>query len=196
MKMLQTLIAESDLNKANDPSTLPDDSESCGCRGERIKLIPISLLIVGLARENEYKSFVLCAFSLIVAFVLAVRLRASRRFSGRMRKWTVLVIGDFSMWEMARPIAGQIEKLGSRCAWKTFPDRAAGQFRARVLETGRSSNMRLEALPGAVRDAEVVVMFANPEVQLILKNPWTCRVFLCKTAWRLLNRTMELYVND
>ncbi len=107
----------------------------------------------------------LCAFSLIVAFVLAVGLRAARRFTGRMRNWTVLDNGDSSMWEMARPIAGQIEKLGSRCAWKTFPARAAGQFRARVLETGSSSNMRMEALPEAVRDAEVVVMFANPEVQ-------------------------------
>jgi hypothetical protein len=84
--------------------------------------------------------------------------------SGRNAEWHLVVIGDSSMWEHGKAIASQIEKdRGVKVVLDDFalPSLRASMVRE-VLETGKSSNARLEKLPDALRDAEIVVMFVNP----------------------------------
>ncbi len=144
--------------------------------------------------------FVLCAFSLIVAFVLAVGCTSGAALpAGKNAEWTVVVIGDSSMWEHGQAIAGQIEKdLGVKVRLEDFslPVLRASSVRE-VLETGSSSNMRLEALPEAVRDAEVVVMFANPEGSINPVKPLDLDgCFYANQPGDCSIETMDLYVND
>lgn len=84
--------------------------------------------------------------------------------TGPGAEWLVVVIGDNSMWGHGEAIASQVEKdLGVQVSVAEFalPSMRAGLLRE-VFETGKSSNARLEELPDIVRQAEVVVMFANP----------------------------------
>lgn len=105
------------------------------------------------------------AIAVIVLFVLAAGCTTQAALpSGENAEWTVVVIGDSSLWEHGAAIASQIEKdLGVKVVLEDFalPALQASTVRE-VFETGKSPNMRLEALPDAVRAAEVVVMFTNP----------------------------------
>ncbi len=79
-------------------------------------------------------------------------------------EWNLVVIGDSSMWVHGEAYARQIEKdLGVKVVVDDFalPSLSASSVRE-VLETGKSPNARLEQLPDAIREAEVVVMFVNP----------------------------------
>ena len=78
--------------------------------------------------------------------------------------WNLVVIGDSSMWEHGKAIAVQINKdLGVQVVLHDFalPTlRASSMLEA--LKTGKSPNARLEQLPKAVKEAQMIVMFANP----------------------------------
>lgn len=79
-------------------------------------------------------------------------------------EWQLVVIGDSSLWGLAEAYASQIEKdLGVKVSVEDFalPSLSAGAVLG-VLQSGKSPNMRLEKLPAAVKEAEVVVMFVNP----------------------------------
>ncbi|OGO35847.1 MAG: hypothetical protein A2W35_10595 [Chloroflexi bacterium RBG_16_57_11] len=83
---------------------------------------------------------------------------------GSDTEWRLVVIGDSSLWGLGEAYASQIEKdLGVKVNVDDFalPNLSAGSVLG-ALHTGKSPNMRLEQLPKAVRDAEVVVMFVNP----------------------------------
>lgn len=84
--------------------------------------------------------------------------------SGEGAVWNLVVIGDSSMWEMGAGIAQKVqEDTGVQVVLDDF---ALPALRAstvlEVLQTGKSPNARLESLPAAVKEAEMVVMFANP----------------------------------
>lgn len=84
--------------------------------------------------------------------------------SGPGAEWNLVVIGDSSMWELGEAFARQIEKdKGVKVVLDDYalPTLSAGSVRE-VLETGKSVNSRLEKLPDAIKEAEVVVMFVNP----------------------------------
>jgi hypothetical protein len=79
-------------------------------------------------------------------------------------EWDLVVIGDSSLWGLAEAFASQIEAdLGVKVVDhdSTVGGLSAGMV-LEALQTGESSNRRLAALPDALRDAEVVVMFVNP----------------------------------
>lgn len=84
--------------------------------------------------------------------------------SGTGAEWQLVVIGDSSLWGLGEAYAAQIEKdLGVKVTLEDFalPALSAGAVLG-VLQSGKSPNMRLEKLPAAVKEAEVVVMFVNP----------------------------------
>jgi hypothetical protein len=79
-------------------------------------------------------------------------------------EWQLVVIGDSSLWGLGEAFASQIEKdLGVKVSVEDFalPSLSAGTVLG-ALQTGKSPNSRLEKLPAAVKEAEVVVMFTNP----------------------------------
>jgi hypothetical protein len=83
---------------------------------------------------------------------------------GPEAEWNLVVIGDSSLWELAKAFASQIEAdVGVKVVYNdsTVGGLSAGMV-LQALQTGESSNRRLAALPDALRDAEVVVMFVNP----------------------------------
>lgn len=78
--------------------------------------------------------------------------------------WNLVVIGDSSLWELGEAFASQIEQdVGVKVVLEdyTLPGLSAGEV-LQVLQTGKSTRFRLEKLPAALKDAEVVVMFVNP----------------------------------
>lgn len=83
---------------------------------------------------------------------------------GPEAEWNLVVIGDSSLWGLGEAFASQIEKdVGVKVTLNDFalPALSAGAV-LRALQTGESPNLRLQRLPDALRDAEVVVMFVNP----------------------------------
>lgn len=102
----------------------------------------------------------------LAVFLGACQQGAATRTTARMPadEWQIVVIGDSSLWGLGEALASQIETdMGVRVALEDFalPSLSAGSVRA-VLESGESSNFRLEKLPAAVKEAEMVVMFTNP----------------------------------
>lgn len=87
--------------------------------------------------------------------------------------WDLVVIGDPSLKGLGRVYEEQIEKdMGVQVDLSDFviPNLSAGEVRV-VLETGKTDNFRLEALPKALYGAEVVVMFVNPLDSIDPANP-------------------------
>jgi hypothetical protein len=79
--------------------------------------------------------------------------------------WHLVVIGDSTLWGLARAFAAQIEQdLGVIVVKHDF---ALGGLSAgavlQAIGTGEASNPKLKGLPPLLSDADVVVMFVNPE---------------------------------
>lgn len=87
--------------------------------------------------------------------------------------WNLVVIGDSSLWELGEAYAAQIEKDVSVQVELTDLANQAGSAGEilEVLRTGKSSNGRLENLPEMLKEAEVVVIFLNPEDSIMPENP-------------------------
>lgn len=84
---------------------------------------------------------------------------------GAETEWDLVVIGDSSLWGLAKAFSARIEAdVGVKVVSHdcTVGGLSAGRV-LEALETGESSNPKLAAIPDLLRDAEVVVMFANPE---------------------------------
>ena len=84
--------------------------------------------------------------------------------TGPGAKWQLVVIGDSSLWGLGEAYASQIERdLAVKVTLEDFalPSLSAGSVLG-ALQTGKSPNMRLEKLPAALKEAEVVVLFVNP----------------------------------
>ncbi|HUV15763.1 MAG TPA: SGNH/GDSL hydrolase family protein [Pelolinea sp.] len=79
--------------------------------------------------------------------------------------WDLVVIGDSSLWGCGKAFAEQIAKDNAvevELDDFTLGGLSAGEV-VDALNTGKSQRLQLEALPEALRNAEVVVMFVNPE---------------------------------
>jgi len=84
--------------------------------------------------------------------------------TGPDAEWDLVVIGDSSLWGLARAFSAQIEAdTGVKVIThdSTVGGLSAGMV-LEALETGESANPKLAALPDLLKDAEVVVMFVNP----------------------------------
>lgn len=78
--------------------------------------------------------------------------------------WTLVVLGDSSLWELGKALEAQIESdVGVEVRLEDFalPALSAGQV-LEVLHTGSSDNLRLLDLSAALKEADMVVMFVNP----------------------------------
>jgi hypothetical protein len=87
--------------------------------------------------------------------------------------WDLVVIGDSSLWRVGKPYATLIEEhegVDVELADFTIGGLSAGKV-LEVLRTGKSPIERLEELPAAVQDAEVIVIFVNPIESLDPENP-------------------------
>ncbi len=87
---------------------------------------------------------------------------------GAGTEWRLVVISESSGWGLGEAFAKQIEKdVGVKVVLDDFAigDLSAGEV-LQVLQTGKGSTSRLEALPAALKRAEVVVMFGNPTLSV------------------------------
>jgi hypothetical protein len=113
------------------------------------------------------------SFTIVTSLLLAGCAAPSGLPQGPDAVWHLVVIGDSSLWGLGEAFAAQIEKdAGVKVVVEDFAHTAssAGEV-LQVLQTGKSPNLRLEALPAALRDAEVVVMFVNPEDSVDPEKP-------------------------
>jgi hypothetical protein len=112
------------------------------------------------------KKLFVCVLSIIAAVLLSTACSPKASMpTGAKAEWNLVIIGDSSMWELGDAFADQIEQdLGVKVVVDDFalPALSAGRV-LEALETGKSANYRLEKLPDALKTADVVVMFVNPE---------------------------------
>lgn len=116
---------------------------------------------------NSHLQKALCLMLAASVLILACAPQGS---VGQMPKgpnavWHLVVIGDSSLWGLAEAFAQQIEKdVGVKVVPEDFTSGglSAGTV-LQLLQTGKTSNFALEDLPSALKDADVVVMFVNPE---------------------------------
>lgn len=93
--------------------------------------------------------------------------------TGPNAAWTLVVIGDSSMWGLGEAFANQIEKdMGVKVIIEDFTLGAlsAGEVLS-ALQSGKSERAILEALPAALKEAEVVMMFVNPNDSINAEHP-------------------------
>jgi hypothetical protein len=113
--------------------------------------------------------------------------------------WDLVIIGDSSLWELGEAYAAQIEKdTGVQVKLEDFANEAgsAGEV-LEVLQTGESGNMRLENLPEVLKEAEVVVIFLNPEDSILPENPMDFNGCFAFTAPKSCEpTTFEKYTED
>lgn len=87
--------------------------------------------------------------------------------------WHLVIISDSSLWGVGEAFAAQIEKdMGVSVVVQDYANQAgsAGEM-LQALKTGKSFNAKLEELPAVLKDAEVVVMFLNPDDSINPENP-------------------------
>jgi hypothetical protein len=88
-------------------------------------------------------------------------------------EWNLVVIGDSSVWGLGDALAALIEKEVNKpvvvhdFALSTL---SAGEV-VQVLETGKSTRFQLMKLEDALKKADFVVMFANPEDSEDIEHP-------------------------
>jgi hypothetical protein len=112
----------------------------------------------------------------VISLILSVTLAgcgSSELPQGSDAVWDLVVIGDSTLWELGEAYAAQIEKdTGVQVELTDFANDAGSAGAVlEVLKTGESKNMRLKNLPEILEDAEVVVIFLNPEDSIVPENP-------------------------
>jgi hypothetical protein len=83
---------------------------------------------------------------------------------GPLAEWQLVVIGDSSLWGLGEALAEQIEKdLGVKVTVYdvTLSVLSAGRV-LKVLEGGSDPNLKLKELASHLEEAEMVVMWTNP----------------------------------
>lgn len=117
-------------------------------------------------------------WTIIFAFILLIMAGCTSSSTNGLPQgpdavWNLVVIGDSSLWELGDALAAQIEKdVGVQVEFEDFTvgGLSAGEV-LEVLQTGKSQNFKLEKLPASLREAEVVVMFVNPNQSIDPENP-------------------------
>jgi len=138
---------------------------------------------------------------LVLSLILFTSCTATREYlpRGEDAAWDLVVIGDSSLWKLADAFAAQIEAdLGIQVEARDFTigNLSAGSV-LEVLRGGVTSNARLERLPDALREADVVVMFVNPEDSVDPKNPMEFGAcFMYQAPSNCEPETFNRYVSD
>jgi len=87
--------------------------------------------------------------------------------------WHLVIISDSSLWGVGEAFAAQIEEdMGVTVVVEDYAmgGSSAGQI-LQALQTGKSPNAKLEKLPAVLKEAEVVVMFLNPNDSINPEQP-------------------------
>lgn len=115
-------------------------------------------------------------------------------------QWTLVVIGDSSVWGLGTAFAAQIEKdVGVEVVLKDF---AKGNLSADdVLKELSGEGMRFDIreLPMALEDADVVVMWVNPSDSFDPEKPIDIRGCLLNSPYLPITcspETLELFIAD
>lgn len=101
--------------------------------------------------------------------------------TGADAEWDVVVIGDSSLWGLGDALASQIEQdVGVKVA---LHDATVGGLSAtqvlQALQTGDAGgSLVLKQLPDKLREAEVVVMWTNPDDSVMPDNPMNVQACL------------------
>lgn len=113
--------------------------------------------------------------------------------------WHLVILSDSSLWEVGEPFAARIEKdMGVKVILEDYSISAmsAGNV-LNVLKGKPTDNFRMEKLPSVLAEAEVVVMFLNPEESAVLGNPldlWGC--FIREAPKNCNLATMQQWIAD
>lgn len=119
----------------------------------------------------KMKSVVFLAF--IILLLAGCTTAPEKLPQGSGAVWQLVVIGDSSLWELGEAYASQIQKdVGVRVELTDLANEAgsAGEILA-TLKTGKSDNIRLDHLRDILKEAEVVVIFLNPEDSITPDHP-------------------------
>ncbi len=86
--------------------------------------------------------------------------------------WDLVIIGDSSLWLLGDAYAAKIEEdVGVQVEVHDFANQAGSAGEVLEVLKGNTDNLRLEGLPELLSEAEVVVMWVNPEDSVDPKNP-------------------------
>lgn len=113
-----------------------------------------------MLKRNQVKLIV--AIMVITFFLSACN--SSALPTGKGAVWHLVILSDSSLWGVGEAFAAKIEQdLGVSVVVEDYAmgGSSAGQV-LDVLLTGKSPNSKLEKLPSVLAEAEVVVMFLNP----------------------------------
>lgn len=148
---------------------------------------------------NKVKQVNIVVTLLVIAMLVAACGGRKSMPSGADAEWTLVVIGDSSMWSLGEALASQIEKeMGVKLV---LVDDALGALSAgevlKALQTGKSERARLEALPAALKEAEMVVMFVNPLDSINPEHPLDANgCFMGMAPLACEEETFNQYVTD
>lgn len=87
--------------------------------------------------------------------------------------WHLVILSDSSLWEVGEAYAARIEKdMGVKVVLEdySFSAMSAGNV-LNVLKGKPTESARMEKLPSVLAEAEVVVMFLNPDLSIMPGNP-------------------------
>lgn len=112
--------------------------------------------------------------ALIVSLLSSCAQQSSELPKGPDAIWTLIVIGDSSMWELGKAFEVQIEEdVGVQVELQDLSNTGSAGEILEALKTRESYNLKLRRLPDVLEEAEVVVMvmFANPEDSIVNEHP-------------------------
>ena len=110
--------------------------------------------------------------------------------------WDLFIIGDSSLWKLGKAYAAQIEKdVGVQVVLHdNSNNRSSAGAVLKVLQAGSTPQ---DNLPDALRDADVVVMFVNPEESIDPQYPLDIeQCFLFKAPASCTPESFEQYTAD
>jgi len=115
-------------------------------------------------------------------------------------QWTLVVIGDSSVWGLGKAFAAQIEKdVGVQVVLKDFAK--GGLSAGEVLDelSGEGKRFDIKELPEALEEADVVVMWVNPSCSNDPEKPLNisgCLSNLPQLPITCGPETFELFIAD
>ena len=113
-------------------------------------------------------------FALIISLLSSCSPQSTELPTGPDAIWTLVIIGDSSMWELGDAFAAQINKdVGVQVELENLTNVGSAREILRVLKGGESSNFRLSRLPDVLAEAAVVVMvmIPNPSESIVDEHP-------------------------
>ena len=119
------------------------------------------------------KKWIRVICTLLIGMILVTGCAPAGLPTGPQAVWQLVVISDSSLWGVGEAFAARIEEdLGVTVEVEDYAmgGSSAGQI-LESLQTGKSANAKLEKLPAVLKEAEVVVMFLNPNDSIDPNRP-------------------------